>query len=380
MIPIRYSQCWEDPGVLRAALKVGPGDDVVSICSAGDNTLALLLDNPRSMAAVDSNVAQLHLLELKMQALLHLDYDDFVGFVGARPASQRTRLFQHLASHLSSDCRNFWESHAGMIERGIIHCGKLERYLNFFRRVILPQLQSRDTIARLLSTTDVSVQDELYRTEWDTRGWRTLFRVFFSRLVMGTIGRDRAYFRYVDGNDPGSELLARTRRGLTQIPGGTNFFLEYMLTGRYDDLGKGPLYLREGNFDVLRRRAPVISLHEEDLTRFLWSAPTGGYSRFNLSDVLEYLSPAEKDNLLCQLARVSRAGGRAAFWSLFVPQDVPSCQRKNIRPRRGLAHSLRQGDRGFFYGGFHVWSLNAHSDQGTMSRRAGSAREVYRHV
>ncbi len=35
-----YAQCWEDTRLLRDALRVGPGDRVLSIASAGDNSVA----------------------------------------------------------------------------------------------------------------------------------------------------------------------------------------------------------------------------------------------------------------------------------------------------------------------------------------------------
>ena len=65
---ILYSQCWEDPELRAEALTVTAADDVLSIASAGDNSLALLPDGPRSVTAIDSNPEQLHLLELKMVA------------------------------------------------------------------------------------------------------------------------------------------------------------------------------------------------------------------------------------------------------------------------------------------------------------------------
>ena len=51
---LRYGQCWEDADVLTEALAVGPGDDCLSIASAGDNTLALLAGGPRSVLAIDA--------------------------------------------------------------------------------------------------------------------------------------------------------------------------------------------------------------------------------------------------------------------------------------------------------------------------------------
>ena len=66
---IHYSQCWEDPTTLIKALRISPEDNVISIASGGDNTLALLLENPKSITAIDSNPAQIYLCELKIKAI-----------------------------------------------------------------------------------------------------------------------------------------------------------------------------------------------------------------------------------------------------------------------------------------------------------------------
>ena len=39
---IRYANCWEDADVLLDALQPKPGDRILSIASAGDNSLSLL--------------------------------------------------------------------------------------------------------------------------------------------------------------------------------------------------------------------------------------------------------------------------------------------------------------------------------------------------
>ena len=41
-----YSTCWEDPEVLRQALMVNSDDHVLSITSAGDLSIGLLLEDP----------------------------------------------------------------------------------------------------------------------------------------------------------------------------------------------------------------------------------------------------------------------------------------------------------------------------------------------
>ena len=55
-----------------------------------------------------------------------------------------------------------------------------------------------------------------YEQRWDTWRWRLLFRLFFSRTVMGRLGRDPEFFRYVEG-DVAASILARTRHALTVL-------------------------------------------------------------------------------------------------------------------------------------------------------------------
>src|SRR5437868_11066612 len=79
---VRYSQVWEDHAVLEQALRVGPDDDVLSICSAGCNALALLLAEPRSVTALDVSAAQIAVLELKLAGIRHLAHADFLALIG----------------------------------------------------------------------------------------------------------------------------------------------------------------------------------------------------------------------------------------------------------------------------------------------------------
>lgn len=93
---VRYAQCWEDPRTLTAALAITQEDDVLSIASGGDNSFALLLENPRSLTAIDCNPAQIFLLELKIRAIQTFEYDDFVSFIGARASRRRRELYSYV--------------------------------------------------------------------------------------------------------------------------------------------------------------------------------------------------------------------------------------------------------------------------------------------
>ena len=77
-----YANCWEDLAVARRALRIPTGGLVVTIGSAGDNAIGLLLDDPRRILAVDLNPAQTALVELKLAAVRSMP-GDVAGFTGA---------------------------------------------------------------------------------------------------------------------------------------------------------------------------------------------------------------------------------------------------------------------------------------------------------
>jgi S-adenosylmethionine-diacylglycerol 3-amino-3-carboxypropyl transferase len=347
---ILYSQCWEDPQLLSEALAVTPTEDVLSIASAGDNSFALLLDGPRTITAIDFNCEQLHLMELKMAATT-LSYEDFVVLLGARPSGSRLDLYRTLRHDLSPAARRYWDQNEGEIRRGVIHSGKLERYLTSFRRWVLPLVHSQGLVRDLLTAPSPAEQEMLYQTRWNRRRWRWLFRLFFSEAVMSRFGRHPAWFNQVSMQGLGGALLERTRLGLTQVPASDNYFLEYMLTGNYRSLESAPPYLRPGNFKILRERVSRIKLQCCSLTDALNRGPGGGYSCFNLSDVFEYMSPEESDRAWKQLVGSARPGSRMVYRTLFVKR----------RPPLRLAHCVReipaetpaeQRDRTFFYDDF----------------------------
>jgi S-adenosylmethionine-diacylglycerol 3-amino-3-carboxypropyl transferase len=354
---IRYAQCWEDPRALDDALAVTPDDDVVSIASGGDNTLGLLLKGPRSVTAVDFNPVQLHLVELKIRAVEHLDYEEFVAFVGARPSGERLETYGKLRPSLSGVARDYWEGHPDALAGGIIHCGKFERYFGLFRRRILPLIHGRRTVRRLLASPRVEEQREFYRRTWDNRRWRLLFRAFFGKFLLGRLGRDPAHFRYVTLDNVAATLLGRTRHALTEIPIRDNFYVEYILTGNYGRLDSGPPWLRPENFAALKANVGRVRLVRAGLTEYLASLAPGSASKFNLSDVFEYLSDAEVEVALREVCRVSVPAGRLAFWTVFVRHPVPESLQDRLRPMAGIEDKWPAEARAFFYGSFGAWDI-----------------------
>ena len=156
---IRYANCWEDSAVLRKALRIQSGERGVSIASAGDNTLALLLDDPAKIIAFDLNETQLFCVELKMAAFSALSYPEMLEFIGVRKSKRRLALYKKARKYMSRDAAEYFDADLGLIKRGIMHSGKFERYFRLFRAVnasprLTIQRSRRTTTASILTTED----------------------------------------------------------------------------------------------------------------------------------------------------------------------------------------------------------------------------------
>jgi S-adenosylmethionine-diacylglycerol 3-amino-3-carboxypropyl transferase len=350
---ILYAQAWEDPRVDRTALRIGADDDVFTIAAAGDNALALLLDEPRSITALDFNLSQCCLMELKMAALATLTHGELLEFLGVRSSPRRSSSYRRLQERLSPAARRYWDGHPQTIQRGVLHCGRFERYFGLFRRFVLPFAHRRRTCDAFLACETLEEQRSFYRTRWNTRTWRAIFRVFFGRFAMGRLGRDPAMFRYVD-DDVAGAIFARAEHGLTQIPVRTNWFLEYILRGNYRTETRLPPYLREEHQPTLRRLLPRVRIVNDELERFLPDQPDGAYHKFSLSDVFEYMSEDAAERLLTELWRCAAAGGILSWREMMVPRPVPVSLRdrfENDEERGAWCHA---NERAFFYGAHRV--------------------------
>ena len=363
MNTIHYSQSWEDPQTLTDALNINPADNVLSIASAGDNTFALLLKNPESITAIDVNPAQIDLMELKIRAIQYLNYEDFISFLGYRKCNDRKKLYSYIRRDLSERARDYWDTQPRKISKGIAHCGKFESYFKIFRNFVLPFIHSRENIQQLLSSQCFEQQEVFYHGAWNHIWWRVLFRIFFCKFILGHIGRDPSFFNYVSLEKIALELFERSRKGITEVPVKNNFFLEYILTGKIMSLRNAHPYLLAENFEYLKENVGNIQLVTANLIDYLRTLDHSSISKYNLSDVFEYMSRSEFEITLNELIRCGTNNSSLVFWTLFVPRIVPYKLSKKLNSSHLLAHKLRKNDRGFFYGSFNVWRTIAKQEK-----------------
>ena len=340
-----FAQSYEDPEIDRQALRIRPEHTVLCITSGGCNALALLLDAPRRLIALDMNPAQNAMLQLKIGGICELSYEEYRELLGVRTSARRLELYKRLSGIA------FWDAHPKLIERGALHSGRFERYLGYFRR-LLRLCQGRDRIEQLFLPRDREGRERFYRDVWETTQWRALFKAFFSRTVLGRFGLDPKFFTYVtDEHTFGEMFLSRVRHALVELPVHENYFVEYMLFGTYR---RGfPPYLRHQNFSRLRELVGRIEVVTDEVGHFLASLPDDTLDRIDFSNVFEWVDLADYEHLLRQTARVCRPGARITYRNLLVHRERPESLASQIRPD-SLAKELLPRDRAFVYSNFVV--------------------------
>lgn len=357
---VRYAQVWEDHRILEDALRIGPEDDVLSIGSAGCNVLALLAKEPRSITAVDISPAQNAVLQLKLAAIRRLSHGDFLLLLGSDPdgrkGEDRIALYQELRDELPCEARQFWDSHPAELRDGLMHCGRLERYLQGFHRE-LARIHGEDVIEQLFGFTSPGAQGAYFRERVATPEFCALYRSYFGRERVAERGRDPAQYRYVTV-DPGDEGLRWLHAFCDRVLLRGNPYMIYWMRGRAriaDVLAAHRLpHFQSESYAVLRGLLPRIRVVLDDVQHLVQEEGAGRFSKANLSNVFEYMSEAEASTLFALLAERMRPAGRLAYWNLLVPRTASACGILRLRSFPREAEALHLKDRLYLYSAFHI--------------------------
>jgi S-adenosylmethionine-diacylglycerol 3-amino-3-carboxypropyl transferase len=348
---IRYAQCWEDADILLAALRIQPHHVCLAIASAGDNILAMASQGPQRVMALDLNPAQLACLALRVAAYRVLDYPDLLAFIGARPSERRLDFYERCRPQLTLAEQRFWDANAAGLAQGFGNIGKFERYLRLFGTRLLPLLETAQARRELLKPRTVAQRKAFYDHTWNNWRWRALFKLFFSQRVMGWLGRDPEFFTYVE-TSVADHILARTAYALTVLDPTENPYLQWILLGHHGTAL--PYALRAEHFAAIRANLDRIEWRGQTVEDFLQGCAAHTIDGYNLSDIFEYMSPANYHALLAQLVQAGRKGGRLVYWNMLAPRRRPATMARQLCPLDDLAQQLYARDKAFFYRAFVV--------------------------
>ncbi|MBM7067433.1 DUF3419 family protein [Actibacterium sp. 188UL27-1] len=347
---IRYAQLWEDADVLTGALGTRPGATLVSICSAGDNALALLTLDPARVVVMDLSPAQIACLRLRIGAFRALTHPEFLELMGARPSPRRGALLDRALTGLDEDTRSFWRALRPEVERyGAGGVGKFERYFRIFRTRLLPLVHGKRVIDDTFVSRPPQERAAFLDQRFNTWRWRLLLNLFFSRFVMGRMGRDKAFFDHVEGS-VADHVARRIRHAAVACDPADNPYLHWILKG--DHGAALPMTWRAEHYNTIRNRLDRLDIQLGALEAFVDTGEKA--DGFNLSDIFEYMSPDVFSAVYGQILEAANPGARFVYWNMMAPRRVPPAWAHRIETQTALEDELKARDKAFFYSDFVI--------------------------
>jgi len=347
---IRYAQLWEDADILLMGLGSAPGATLVSICSAGDNALAMLTLDPARVIVVDLSAAQVECLKIRIAAFRELDHTALLELLGSRPSDRREALFDRVVSTLPVDSQAFWSSRRkSVIRHGLAGVGKFERYFRILRSYLLPFSHGRKTVDALFASRNREERKRFLDARWNNWRWRLLLKVFCSRTALGWIGRDPSFFDHVEGR-VADHVAKRIDHAAVELSPSENPYLGWILRGTHG--AALPLAYREEHFATIRDRLNRLDIRPGALETFLSSGEKA--DGFNLSDIFEYMSRETFEKVYGKIVGAANRGARLVYWNMMAPRRMPEVFGSRVSRLTSLERRGKAEDKAFFYSDFVV--------------------------
>jgi S-adenosylmethionine:diacylglycerol 3-amino-3-carboxypropyl transferase len=113
-------------------------DHIVTIASAGCNVLDYIIEGA-TVTAVDFNLCQIALTELKKVAIIHLEYDAFFEIFSKSNMKLLQEVYPTLRPHLTASSAEFWDTGIYTI-KSFLYSGTSGNMVYVLFRIIFPLL------------------------------------------------------------------------------------------------------------------------------------------------------------------------------------------------------------------------------------------------
>jgi S-adenosylmethionine-diacylglycerol 3-amino-3-carboxypropyl transferase len=346
---LSYSLGNEDWETEKLALQVCPGNNILCVTGSGDRALHCLLTGAAEVIAIDANPLQNHLLELKAAALRQLDFDDYLGFLGAVPSAKRMELLPKVSAGISAAAAGSWTNKKAFIAAGVLYQGYIERCCAIVANVI-GKLRGKK-VERLFEATSLEEQRSLVDSEWNSWSWRKAFDLAFhprlklaKRWVQDPGLHEQLAPRMHVGRYLYQRIDAYLHRGLARESIIMSLFL----------LGKArpecfPPYLTPSGWQQIRTGLDRLKVRTQDIVEYLRTAPECSIDRFSLSDIASYMSPRQFGDLARELYRCAQDGARFCIRQFLSDHPLPAELSNHTVRDHALEKELEQRDRCFVY-------------------------------
>jgi S-adenosylmethionine:diacylglycerol 3-amino-3-carboxypropyl transferase len=333
---INYSACNEDGRSELAFLDLRERESVCCILGGGERYFNLLIRDQGggTFHLVDANPCQFHVLHLKIQAYLLLEYPDFCAFLGLCPCQADRRMGTYMdviRPALPAESRAYWDREIRTIGKGIIYAGKFEKFMGLMGWFL--SIAYGGKLRNLFQVGDGpqgqrAIRDVLAGRRWKLMTWLLCRKIWF-RLLSG----DPAFYAYPGIGGYRTFFKDRLEIALTRHPLRENFLLSLIFCGRYlPDLGVLPDCYRREHFQTVRAHLSRgdYRTHCRPLTEFLEDSGES-FDCFSLSDVPSYSDRQGFHRMLESVRKRCRPQGRVIMRQLLTRIVYP-CAKRSWKP------------------------------------------------
>lgn len=339
---IVYSAANEDPASERRALALTESDRVLCITGSGARPLDLLIDGPGRIVAVDFNVRQNHLLELKMAAIAELSHADCLRFLGVYESEGRMEQLAELAPRLSPAAREYWLGQRAAVEGGVMYCGVWESYMRKVRGV----MPRRALLQAMITAPDLETQRALYQ-RWNNWIWAAGMAPLGWRWVWKTILKEPGIELVPKSVSVSDHLMKSFERAATERLMRTNPYINLMFADGYNDDAM-PLHLQPQHYDALRSKLDRIEVVHAPLATHL-REHEDTYTAFSVSDFSSYADPVMYRDVWEGIIHAARDGARVCerfFLVRYAPHELfPDALERDA----ALEEALARDDHTYIY-------------------------------
>lgn len=343
---IAFSQVREDPRIeLRVIQELAKHQRPLRILlvASGGCTALSLLTSPAiaKIEAVDLNPAQLHLVELRRQALLHLSLDAQLRLIGVdQSANDRDRLsiYANLRAYLPQPTQAFWDDRQEQIAFGVNRVGRFEQLF-------------RELAAKFAQLGIAPLKEPL--TAIQHPQWRNLFEQVFEReRLVQTFGE--AAVNYSMDRSFGEHFADVFAQALQRFNPNENYFLTQVWGDRYTDnlAGEGvPLYLQDSaQKDIRALGTERLQLHQGAFVdRLQQLAEVEGFDLIQFSNISDWMPLSDLHQLLTDAIACLKLGGAIIGRRLNGDHHLAAVMAEHIAVDHHLSQELLSSDRSFFY-------------------------------
>ncbi|MBW4511703.1 MAG: BtaA family protein [Scytonematopsis contorta HA4267-MV1] len=308
------------------------------IASGGCTALSLLTIPQLEIEAVDLNPAQLHLVELRRQALLHLCLDEQLQLIGAdvaTPETERLLLYTKLRSHLPELTKAFWDKRQEEIAFGVNRVGKFEQ---LFRELAAK-------IADLGLNPLESPKDSSGHAEW-----QSIFESIFERDKLAkTFGE--APVNYSMDRSFGEHFADVFARALKRFSP-DNYFLTQVWKDCYSTGVEGvPIYLQPSAQKVIRSLGTErLRLHQGAFAEKMPElAEVAKFDLIQFSNISDWMPLVKLNQMLKTAVSCLKPGGALIGRRLNGDHYLAEIMNKHLPVDKEFCENLLQIDRSFFY-------------------------------